>query len=288
MSHSSPSSAPESTDGVLYVVATPIGNLADITERALSVLKSVDLILAEDTRRTLPLLQRHAVNGSNLQAFHEHNELRIQDRLIERLQAGERIAMVSDAGTPLISDPGYGLVAKAHEMNIKVEPIPGACAAIAALSASGMPTDKFFFVGFMPAKSSKRKADLLEFKEQVGTLVFYESSHRILASIGDCLDVLGDRFAVMARELTKMHETIHAAKLSELKEFVSSDSNQQRGEFVLLIEGAKREVEMDNQEMDRVILILLEDLPVKQASAMAAKILNVKKNLVYQRALELK
>jgi len=265
MSHSSPSSAPESTDGVLYVVATPIGNLADITERALSVLKSVDLILAEDTRRTLPLLQRHAVNGSNLQAFHEHNELRIQDRLIERLQAGERIAMVSDAGTPLISDPGYGLVAKAHEMNIKVEPIPGACAAIAALSA-----------------------DLLEFKEQVGTLVFYESSHRILASIGDCLDVLGDRFAVMARELTKMHETIHAAKLSELKEFVSSDSNQQRGEFVLLIEGAKREVEMDNQEMDRVILILLEDLPVKQASAMAAKILNVKKNLVYQRALELK
>jgi len=288
MSHSSSSSAPESTNGILYVVATPIGNLADITERALTILKSADLILAEDTRRTLPLLQYHAVNGSNLQAFHEHNELRIQDKLIERLLSGENIAMVSDAGTPLISDPGYGLVAKAHEMNIKVEPIPGACAAIAALSASGMPTDKFFFVGFMPAKSAKRKADLLVLKEQVGTLVFYESSHRILASISDCLDVLGDRFAVMARELTKMHETIHASTLSELKEFVESDSNQQRGEFVLLIEGVNRKVELDEQEMDRVIKILLEDLPVKQASTMGAKILNVKKNLVYQRALELK
>jgi len=272
----------------LYVVATPIGNLADITERALSILKNVDLILAEDTRRTLPLLQRHAVNASNLQAFHEHNELKIQDRLIDKLLSGEKIALVSDAGTPLISDPGYGLVAKAHEVGVKVEPIPGACAAIAALSASGMPTDKFFFVGFMPAKSSKRKADLLELKEQVGTLVFYESSHRILASIGDCLDVLGDRFAVMGRELTKMHETIHAAKLSELKEFVAADSNQQRGEFVLLIEGAKRNVEVDDKEVDRVLKILLADLPVKQAAAMAASILNVKKNLTYQRALELK
>jgi len=275
--------------GVLYVVATPIGNLSDISERALSVLRQADFILAEDTRRTKTLLQRFAINGANLQSFHEHNESAKLDQVFAYLEQGKQIALVSDAGTPLISDPGYGLVHKAHELGFKVEPIPGACAAIAALSASGLPTDAFFFAGFLPAKSAKRQMELKALQQQLGTLVFYESSHRIIAFLQDCLEILGDRPAVLAREITKLHETIFSAELSALVDFVANDANQQKGEFVVLISGAlKKEAESNDSERDRVLQILLSELPVKQAASLTAKIVGEKKNSVYQRALELK
>ncbi len=275
--------------GTLYVVATPIGNFGDITERALIVLRDVDLILAEDTRRTKPMLQRFAIGRPTVMAFHEHNEDYASVKMIERLLVGENIALVSDAGTPLISDPGYGLVAAAHQAGVQVVPIPGSCAIIAALSAGGLPTDQFFFAGFLPAKSTQRCKALTSLQEQIGTLVFYESSHRILASLEDCLSVLGNRPAVLARELTKMYETIQMGSLSALLEFVREDSNQQKGEFVLLVEGAeKQEHSIDERELDRLLLLMMEELPLKQAASLTAKILGMKKNAAYQRALTIK
>lgn len=279
----------QSAVGVLYVVATPIGNFGDISERALNVLRDAHIILAEDTRRTMPMLQRFAIGKPKLVAFHEYNEARSVSKVIERLLAGEKIALVSDAGTPLISDPGFGLVSEAHKAGIKVEPIPGACAVIAALSAGGLPTDQFFFAGFLPSKTTHRVKTLQGLLSQRGTLVFYESSHRIIDSLKDCLSILGDRKAVIARELTKMYETIKFDNLSEILDFVVQDSNQQKGEIVLMIEGAAKQVDEDNsQEIDRLLRIMLEDLPVKQASVIVAKILGVKKNTLYQRALQIK
>ena len=275
-------------EGVLYVVATPIGNFDDISERALQTLRNSEIILAEDTRRTLPLLQRFVISKPIMQAFHEHNEAAITPKIIDQLLAGKKIALVSDAGTPLISDPGYSLVMHAHERRIRVQPIPGSCALIAALSASGLPTDQFFFAGFLPAKSSRRTTTLEKLKSQVGTLVFYESSHRILGSLQDCLAVLGNRQAVIAREMTKLYETIRLDTLSSLIEFVSLDSNQQKGEFVVLIEGAQVQEEDNSEQIDHVLIVLLEELPVKQAVSIASKILGMKKNAIYQRALQLK
>lgn len=275
--------------GILYVVATPIGNFGDITERALAVLRDVQIILAEDTRRTKPMLQRFAIGRPKVVAFHEHNEDYASVKMIERLLAGDDIALVSDAGTPLISDPGYGLVAAAHQANIQVVPIPGCCAIITALSVAGLPTDQFFFAGFLPAKTIQRCKSLTSLQEQIGTLVFYESSHRIVSSLKDCLAVLGDRPAVLARELTKMYETVRMGNLSVLLEFVSDDANQQKGEFVLLIEGAeKQEMTIEQKELDRLLLVMMDELPLKQAASLAAKILGMKKNAAYQRALEIK
>ncbi len=275
--------------GTLYVVATPIGNFDDITERALTVLRDADLILAEDTRRTKPMLQRFAIGKPKVMAFHEHNEDHVLARIIEKLLAGENVALVSDAGTPLISDPGYGLVAAAHQEDIQVVPVPGSCAIIAALSVSGLPTDQFFFAGFLPAKSTQRCKVLTNLQEQIGTLVFYESSHRVLTSLQDCLSVLGDRPASMARELTKMYETIRMGTLSTLLEFVQEDHNQQKGEFVLLIQGAEKQIEsVDQRELDRLLLLMMEELPLKQAASLTAKVLGMKKNAAYQRALEIK
>jgi len=275
--------------GKLYVVATPIGNFGDITERALDVLRHVDLILAEDTRRTKPMLQRFAIGRPKVMAFHEHNEGFTTDKIIERLMLGEEVALVSDAGTPLISDPGYSLVSAAHQAKISVVPIPGACAAIAALSASGLATDQFFFAGFLPAKTTQRCKALASLYEQVGTLVFYESSHRIIGSMEDCLSILGDRQTVLARELTKMYETVKVGKLSELLGFVRADKNQQKGEFVLLVEGReKQETTLELKELDRLLLVMMEELSLKQAASLTAKILGIKKNTAYQRALTLK
>jgi len=275
--------------GILYVVATPIGNFKDITERAVETLRSVDIILAEDTRRTKPLLQRLGIGKPLVKAFHEHNEDRSVQKILDELTVGKNIALVSDAGTPLISDPGYSLVSAAHGAELQVVPIPGACAAITALSVSGMPTNQFFFAGFLPAKSTQRCKSLKVVKEQVGTLVFYESSHRIVASLEDCLAELGDRTAVMARELTKMYETLFKGTLSELLDFVKSQSNQQKGEFVLLIEGAEQQYDSAGEvEIDELLKILMKELSLKRAVSVTAEILALKKNTVYERALELK
>ena len=283
------SSKTNQTKGTLYVVATPIGNYKDISQRAIDTLKSVDIVLAEDTRRTKPLLQHYGISSASVISFHEHNEEKMLNKVLENLNAGLDVALVSDAGTPLISDPGFGLVAAAHENDIKVVPLPGVCAAVAALSASGLATDQFFFVGFLPAKVTQRKKALLELREQVGTLIIYESSHRILASLQDCLDVLGDREAVLARELTKMFETVKKSSIKGLLSFVEQDSNQQKGEFVVLIEGVGRNSNQPEvYDLDELLQIMMSELPLKQAASLAARISGKKKNFVYQRALELK
>lgn len=273
----------------LYIVPTPIGNLGDITARALEILQSVQLIAAEDTRHSARLLQHFDIS-TPMWALHDHNERAQADRIVQRLSGGENIALISDAGTPLISDPGYHLVRKVREAGFRVVPLPGACALIAALSASGLPTNRFTFEGFLPAKSLARKQRLEQVVSDSRTLMFYESPHRLLASLETMLEVLGpDRYVVMARELTKTFETIRGDRLGDLVEWIKADANQQRGEFVLLIHGAEEQIDEDTltPEQLRVLGLLLEELSVKQASALAAKICNCKKKKLYQAALDL-
>lgn len=219
--------------GTLYLVATPIGNLADITYRALQVLREVDLIACEDTRHTRKLLQHYGIDKKTV-SYHEHNEQQRAAGLIELLQQGSSIAVVSDAGTPAISDPGFRLVRTAIEHDVNVVPLPGPSALITALVAAGLPTDEFFFGGFLPARSSARRARLSELRSVPGTLIFYEAPHRLAASLKDVYEILGEREAVVARELTKLHEEIRRARLSELSEHYSNA--EPRGEIVLLID----------------------------------------------------
>ncbi len=275
--------------GTLYVVATPIGNLADMSPRAIETLKSVDCIAAEDTRHSAPLLQ-HFMIGTKTIALHEHNERERTANLLERLQAGESIALISDAGTPLINDPGYFLVREVRKAGIRVVPIPGPCALIAALSVSGLPTDKFCFEGFLPAKSKNRKNQLELLRQETRTIIFYETPHRILESLEDMLQVFGgEREVVIARELTKMFETVYSATLSELVDWVRNDANQQRGEIVLMMKGAETvPAETGVISVDHILTILLADLPLKQAVELAGKMTGKRKNDIYQRALELK
>lgn len=275
--------------GTLYIIATPIGNLADISERALQTLQQVDLIAAEDTRHSKRLLQHFNINRS-LFALHEHNEGQRSQALIERLLAGQSIALISDAGTPLISDPGYRLVHDARAAGITVAPVPGACALVAALSASGLPSDRFIFEGFLPAKSGARQQRLGELVDEVRTLIFYESPHRILASLQDMQTVFGaERYVVIARELTKTFETIHGDSLSQLLLWMSADNNQQRGEFVVLIHGAEAKPQSEvAMASTKLLEILLEELSVKQSAQIAAKITGEKKNHLYQLALQMK
>ena len=277
--------------GALFVVATPIGNRADITERAIQVLSDVDLIAAEDTRHSKSLLQFFNV-ATPLVAYHEHNEEVKTPQLIEKMLRGQTIALISDAGTPLISDPGYRLVKAAHEAGIKVSPLPGACAAIAALSVSGLATDRYRFEGFPPAKSLARQAYFEGLIKESATLIFYESCHRIRASLTDMIAIFGDqRIAVLAREITKAFETIRKASLSELLALVSGDENQRKGEFVIIIQGAELEAaeqSMIQVDVDRLLGILVNELPVKQASELVAKITGIKKNQIYKKALEMK
>jgi len=273
--------------GTLYIIATPIGNRGDIGERALSILKQVDLIAAEDTRHSKVLLQHYNI-GTPMQAYHEHNEEQATPKLIQRLLAGDNIALISDAGTPLLSDPGYRLVKAAHESTVNVSPIPGACAAIAALSVSGLATDRFMFAGFPPHKQGARQNFYREFEHQTATLVFYESSHRIVVSVKDMLQVFGEtRPVVMAREISKLFETIHSSTLGELPQWLEADSNQQKGEFVLVLQGSSVQLNPQTAELESLLKILLDELPVKQASKIAAKMTGVKKNSVYKLALEL-
>jgi 16S rRNA (cytidine1402-2'-O)-methyltransferase len=276
--------------GSLYVVATPIGNLDDISARALRVLREVALIAAEDTRHSARLLQHFGIE-TPLAACHEHNERDQGGRFLARLQAGEDVALISDAGTPLISDPGYHLVRQARAAGLAVVPVPGACALIAALSAAGLPSDRFIFEGFLPAKAAGRRARLEQVSEEPRTLIFYEAPHRILECLQDMRDVFGsERPALLARELTKTFETLQGLPLAELCEWVAADSNQQRGECVVLVAGwqAPEGEEAVSAEALRVLDLLMAEMPLKRAAALAAEITGVRKNLLYQVALERK
>jgi 16S rRNA (cytidine1402-2'-O)-methyltransferase len=271
------------------VVATPIGNLQDITLRALEILKTVDLVAAEDTRHSAQLLSHFGIQ-TRLTALHEHNERSAGQKLVEQLTAGESVALISDAGTPAISDPGALLVNLAREAGIKVVPIPGANAAIAALSASGLLMPRFLFIGFLPAKSSHRKQVLESLRSVPVTLVFYEAPHRVLESVADLAEVLGgERSITFARELTKTFETIHSCRLDEALNWLEADPNQQRGEFVILVEGAPAIDEHDiDHKSQHTLEILLRELPLKQAVKLAAEISGAKKNALYELALTLK
>tara|TARA_Y100000815_G_scaffold212421_1_gene197176 strand:+ start:1245 stop:2102 length:858 start_codon:yes stop_codon:yes gene_type:complete len=273
--------------GTLFVVATPIGNLQDLTPRALQVLREVSLIAAEDTRHSARLMQHFGIN-TPMTACHDHNERDKGQRLVERLLAGESLALISDAGTPLISDPGYHLVRQAREAGIRVSPVPGACALIAALSAAGMPSDRFAFEGFLPAKAHGRQQRLQALQGEQRTWLVYEAPHRLLECLQDMQKVLGgERRVLLARELTKTFETLHAAPLAELVAWVAGDSDQQRGECVLVVEGAPEpEADEISAQALHILDLLLAELPVKRAARLAAEITGARKNQLYQIALE--
>jgi len=274
---------------ILYVVATPIGNLQDITLRALEVLKTVDVIAAEDTRHTSHLLSHFAIQ-KKLIAVHEHNEQKSAQILLERLRAGKSIALVTDAGTPGISDPGAIVVDVLREAGVKVVPVPGASAVIAALSASGITANGYVFYGFLPASGSQRRKTLEALKGYFSTVVFYEAPHRIIECVEDLAKVLGgERRITIARELTKTFETFHRCALQDAKGWLESDPNQQRGEFVLLVEAAAVVEEADiSEDAERILRLLLADLPLKQAVKLATEITGLKKNILYEFALKLK
>jgi 16S rRNA (cytidine1402-2'-O)-methyltransferase len=267
--------------GTLFIVATPIGNLGDLTPRALEVLRSVAAICAEDTRRSGQLLAHFGIS-TPLVALHEHNEDALAQRVVDRLLAGESLALVSDAGTPLVSDPGFRLVRAARAAGVRVSPLPGACAAIAALSAAGLPSDRFAFEGFLPAKASARRERLQRLAGEARTLVFYESSHRIVESLADMRAAFGDdRPAVLARELTKLFETVLDGTLADLQARVDADENQRKGEFVVMVEGAGDDMEARLSEGRRVYALLNEHLPPSTAAKLAAEITGAPRKGLY-------
>ncbi|MDC0609274.1 16S rRNA (cytidine(1402)-2'-O)-methyltransferase [Vibrio sp.] len=272
---------------ILYIVPTPIGNLGDITQRALDILSSVDVIAAEDTRHTGKLLSHFNIQTKTF-ALHDHNEQEKADILVERLVSGQSIALVSDAGTPLISDPGYHLVNRCRQAGVKVVPLPGACAVITALSASGLPSDRFSFEGFFPPKTKARKDKLNEIVQAERTCIFYESPHRIMQSLEDMLDVLGgQREVVIARELTKTFETIQGMPLGDLIPWMEADENRRKGEMVVLIHGYRSSGEEEfSQEALRALGILVKSLPLKKAAAVVAELYNLKKNALYKWGLD--
>lgn len=271
--------------GTLFIVATPIGNLEDITLRALETLRGAARIAAEDTRHSQRLLAAYQINKP-LIALHDFNENSRSKLLIKYLEAGENIALISDAGTPLISDPGFYLVNAVRQAGFKVVPIPGPCAAVAALSVAGLPTDQFLFVGFLAAKATARKTQLSQLKNQTATLVFYESPHRLLATVEDLIFTFGpEREAVIAKELTKQFETIYNETLANIKDWLAADLNRQKGEFVILVHGAEKKVEAKlNAAALETFAILNKELPTKQASKLAAAITGVNKNFFYKLA----
>lgn len=274
-------------ESALYVVPTPLGNLQDMSLRAIEVLKAVPWVAAEDTRHSQPLL-RHFGSGARLLPAHQHNEEQAAQGVIDKLAAGEAVALVSDAGTPAVSDPGARIVARVREAGFKVVPLPGACAAVTALSASGLMAPHFLFYGFLPAKAGQRQKELEALAALPYTLVFYEAPHRVLESVEALAAAFGpERTIVFARELTKLFETIHACPLGEALEWLQADANRQRGEFVLLVEAAPEDA--DDGAGERVLrLLLAEGLPVKQCAKLAAEITGASKNELYQKALALK
>ena len=318
-------SSPTAMPACLYIVATPIGNLSDMTPHAIDVLKQVAIIACEDTRTSGKLLSHFGIDtkgskaddekeseapntknntdnnvtdadtatkqkGHNkLWAYHEHNSAIQTPKIIEMIEQGHSVALISDAGTPLISDPGYQLVQAAHAAGVRVSPIIGASAAIAALSVAGLPSDRFSFIGFLPAKTHGRQKQLAALNSRTETLIFYEAPHRIIASLEDMAAVFGaDREVTFCRELTKTFETVHKSTLGDLVEFVKADDNQQRGEIVVVVAGVNVVQDADDISIhDKLLQRLLEDLSVKKAAALGADITGVKKNALYQRLLEL-
>jgi 16S rRNA (cytidine1402-2'-O)-methyltransferase len=273
----------------LYVVATPIGNLRDISLRGLDILISADTVAAEDTRNTSHLLTHYGISANRLLALHQHNERGAADKVVALLQQGQAVALVTDAGTPAVSDPGAVLVEAVQKAGFRVIPIPGASAVVAALSASGLSAPQFLFYGFLPNKSSARRTVLQELIDHPYSLVFYEAPHRILESVADLQAVFGEeREIVLAREITKLFENIHRCKLGEAMVWLNSDANNQRGEFVLLVAGAQPRKDVLSNDVEKTLLLLLEELPLKQAVQLAVKITGGNKNELYQRALELK
>jgi len=272
------------SEPTLYVVATPIGNLDDMVPRAVAVLQSVDVIAAEDTRHSARLLSHFSIETPAV-AYHDHTDLRQVTTLIGRMKRGQSIALISDAGTPLVSDPGYRLVREARKAGIRVVPVPGACAMVAALSASGLPSDRFAFEGFLPAKTAARCSRLEPLASDERTLIFYEAPHRIEASLADMAQVFGvEREAVLAREITKTFETIRSGTLEGLQAFVAADSNQRRGEMVVMVRGVSRsekKVDID-PEAERLMRILMGELSLKQSSKLVAEITGLKKKPLYQ------
>lgn len=265
----------------LYVVATPIGNLADLSPRAQEVLRSVAAICAEDTRHTGQLLSHFGISRP-LVALHDHNEEAMAERVVARLLGGESMAVVSDAGTPLVSDPGFRLVRAARAAGVKVSPVPGACAAIAALSVAGLPSDRFVFEGFLPAKAAARRERLQRLAGETGTLVFYESSHRIAESLADMAAAFGDeRPAVVARELTKLFETVLDGTLTQLRAAVEADDNQRKGEFVVMVQGAADDEAAKIAEGRRLHARLKEYLPPSTAAKLAAELSGAPRKLLY-------
>ena len=272
----------------LYVVATPIGNLRDITLRALEVLAAADVVAAEDKRNTAHLLSQHGIGTNKLIALHQHNEREAAEKIIARLQAGQSVAYVSDAGTPSVSDPGALLVQAVRAAGLRVIPIPGASAAMAALSAAGLSEPHFLFYGFLPNKSTARRAALQSLAGFPYALVFYEAPHRIVECVADLCSVLGgERKIVLAREITKLFETIHVCALRDAEAWLQADTNRQRGEFVLLVSGATPQPGLSTEAVSTLSL-LLDALPLKQAVQVAAKITGANRNELYQRALQIK
>lgn len=275
--------------GILYLVATPIGNLADFSFRAVDTLKRVAVIACEDTRHSRPLLDYYGIGGQ-LVALHEHNETAAAPRLVERLLKGDSVALISDAGTPLINDPGFPLVRLAREAGIRVAPIPGACALIAALSASGLPADRFAFEGFPPRKASARKALFERLRPETRTLIFYESSHRVEDTLRDLAAVWpSERRLVIARELTKLYETLAATTVGDAPALLAREPDMRRGEFVLILEGAPPvpEDEALNPEQERILRLLLAECSVKTAVGLAVGITGVRREMLYRAALDM-
>lgn len=265
----------------LYVVATPIGNLGDMSQRALEVLQGVDLIAAEDTRHSLRLLRHFGIDTPAL-AYHDHSDQRALARLTDCLEAGGSVALVSDAGTPLISDPGYRLVRQVQDRGFAVHPVPGACAAIAALSASGLATDRFLFEGFLPSRPGSRANRLAELQRETATLIFYEAPHRVQDCLQSMVEIFGgEREGVLAREITKTFETIRRGTLESLAEFVAGDHNQQRGEIVLLVAGKEKQDGDIRPETAALLERLAQELPAKRAAAVVADLTGLKKKRLY-------
>ena len=279
---------PQNLEPALYVVATPIGNLRDITLRALDVLAAADVVAAEDTRNTSHLLKHHGIHAKQLIAVHQHNERSAAEKMVTALQSGQSIAFVSDAGTPGVSDPGALLVQAVLAVGLKVIPIPGPSAVVAALSASGLTSPHFLFYGFLPNKSAARRSVLQALITHPYTLVFYEAPHRIVECVADLSAVLGaERQIVLAREVTKLFETIHSCKLSEVDAWLHSDANQQRGEFVVLVSAAKP-IEGLSPDTLNTLALLLAELPLKQAVQLTTKITGANRSELYQLALDMK
>ncbi|MEY8201058.1 MAG: 16S rRNA (cytidine(1402)-2'-O)-methyltransferase [Colwellia sp.] len=276
------------TPATLYIVATPIGNLGDISQRAIDILTQVDVIACEDTRHTGKLLSAFSIKNKTM-SLHDHNERQRQDQVASMLQEGKTIALVSDAGTPLISDPGFHLVRHCRSLGLQVSPIPGPCAAISALSVAGLPTDRFSFEGFLPSKSGARQATLQALADEPRTMVFYDAPRRAIDTVRDIVATLGgERYIVIARELTKTFETVHSDSAENFLAWLEQDTNQLKGEMVLIIEGYKAVENEISAEVISTLKLLLAEMKPKKACAIAAEIYGVKKNALYEVALGLK